>query len=477
MSFVFLLVLLPLIQVAYTLDYDYGVQKTYREKFASLNEDGTFKCLSSDLVIRVNQINNDFCDCPDGSDEPGTSACASNLLDVKFPTGWRFQCKNDGFNAQEILHNKVNDGICDCCDGSDEYAGATQCANICADVQEREAKELLLQVERKKISLEKKEKMIQQALIAREEDAPKIEEEKKELESLVNTRDEVAGELPSLEEREKAEKERLSGEFKVLKGFLEKPKDGEKGKPEFKNSCTKWRQTKDCVSKSETNQDKGCDDIISSNESGYCDCVDSKTNHTIKYEKNCDHKPLRCSFVCRASGEEGTLSNVDDVYFDMDLPPPYSLPAANDLREKLKELDGKIEKLRSSIKVRADRLSRNISNEDILRTLTDQCFTLDIKVYTYELCMFKNTHQYSKGTSNGKNTGNWGRFGESTYSSWLSTDDYSRMLYENGDYCWNHEKRMTDVRIVCGPENVLLKVEEPMPCKYAMVFQTPAICE
>ena len=61
-------------------------------------------------------MNDGFCDCPDGSDEPGTSACAQRVGSRGADTAL-FHC-SDGSTA---LHTSyVEDGICDCADGSDE---------------------------------------------------------------------------------------------------------------------------------------------------------------------------------------------------------------------------------------------------------------------------------------------------------------------------------------------------------------------
>uniref|UniRef100_A0A131YV01 Protein kinase C substrate 80K-H n=1 Tax=Rhipicephalus appendiculatus TaxID=34631 RepID=A0A131YV01_RHIAP len=81
----------------------------------------TFKCLHSSGVISYDQVNDDYCDCKDGSDEPGTSAC---------PNG-RFYCERHSARSPKyILSMRVNDGICDCCDGSDEWSGAVLPSNL-----------------------------------------------------------------------------------------------------------------------------------------------------------------------------------------------------------------------------------------------------------------------------------------------------------------------------------------------------------
>lgn len=63
-------------------------------------------------MCRNGVLNDDYCDCADGSDEPDTAAC-SYLL-IQQPT---FHCK-DGSLA--IFASRVNDGVMDCPDGSDE---------------------------------------------------------------------------------------------------------------------------------------------------------------------------------------------------------------------------------------------------------------------------------------------------------------------------------------------------------------------
>ena len=75
----------------------------------------------------VGAVNDDYCDCADGSDEPGTAACSH-------ARGARFWCANEGYLALLLPTAKVGDGVCDCCDGSDERGtAADDAAQGCPD--------------------------------------------------------------------------------------------------------------------------------------------------------------------------------------------------------------------------------------------------------------------------------------------------------------------------------------------------------
>ena len=63
------------------------------------------------------RLNDDYCDCADGTDEPSTSGCSGSEADGG--GGGRFHCNDH----TSIPASRVNDGICDCCEGTDEYRG------------------------------------------------------------------------------------------------------------------------------------------------------------------------------------------------------------------------------------------------------------------------------------------------------------------------------------------------------------------
>jgi protein kinase C substrate 80K-H len=113
----------------------------------------TFMCISNpSITIPIAQVNDDYCDCPDGSDEPGTAACSYiSPLSPPQPSMGKsgtvnetlalpgFYCKNKGHIPSYIPFTNVNDGVCDyelCCDGSDEYdgVGGVKCEDQCAKI-------------------------------------------------------------------------------------------------------------------------------------------------------------------------------------------------------------------------------------------------------------------------------------------------------------------------------------------------------
>ncbi len=80
--------------------------------------------LPSVLALNLNPMpvsNDDYCDTLVDEDE--TSGCSyfSSLM---------FKCKS-AIYSEEIFSSRVNDGVCDCCDGSDELLTGIKCPDVC----------------------------------------------------------------------------------------------------------------------------------------------------------------------------------------------------------------------------------------------------------------------------------------------------------------------------------------------------------
>ncbi|KAK3163440.1 hypothetical protein QOZ80_1AG0003730 [Eleusine coracana subsp. coracana] len=147
---------------------------------------GVIKCRDGSGRFTRDKLNDDFCDCPDGTDEPGTSAC---------PEG-KFYCKNAGHTPITIFSSRVNDGICDCCDGSDEYDSNVTCKNTCWEAG-KAARE----------KLKKKVATYKSGVVIRKQEVEKAKE--------AYAKDEV-------------ELAKLKGEEKILQGLVDKLKEQKK---------------------------------------------------------------------------------------------------------------------------------------------------------------------------------------------------------------------------------------------------------
>ncbi|CAH0480369.1 unnamed protein product [Peronospora belbahrii] len=129
-----------------------GVAPLDQIKYSS----ATFPCIISGKETNLSQdrVNDEYCDCDDGIDEPGTAACSYLLTSV-------FYCDNDGFFPENIHTSRVQDGICDCCDGSDEEIdGQVSCPNTCVVAAEKLREEAEQRLKMVQIGFEKRQVMI-----------------------------------------------------------------------------------------------------------------------------------------------------------------------------------------------------------------------------------------------------------------------------------------------------------------------------
>ncbi|KAJ6430779.1 hypothetical protein OIU84_018320 [Salix udensis] len=167
----------------------------------------TIKCKDGSATFTIVQLNDDFCDCPDATDEPGTSACP----------GGKFYCKNAGHAPLFLFSSRVNDGICDCCDGSDEYDGQVKCPNTCWEAGKvaRDKLKKKIATYKEGVALRNKEVDQAKAAIAKDEaELSKLKNEENVLKGLVQQLKELKEQIEKAEERERLQKEKEEKERK-----------------------------------------------------------------------------------------------------------------------------------------------------------------------------------------------------------------------------------------------------------------------
>ncbi|KAL9659257.1 hypothetical protein QQ045_024062 [Rhodiola kirilowii] len=170
------------------------------EKYYKSSGD-VLKCKDGSNKFTRSQLNDDFCDCPDGSDEPGTSAC---------PNG-KFHCRNVGHVSVTLYSSRVNDGICDCCDGSDEYDGQVNCKNTCWEAGKvaRDKLKKKIGTYQEGVTIRKQEIENAKLSLANEEaELSKLKSEEKILKDLVQQLKDRKEQIEKVEEEERLRKEK-----------------------------------------------------------------------------------------------------------------------------------------------------------------------------------------------------------------------------------------------------------------------------
>ncbi|ROT42857.1 glucosidase 2 subunit beta [Sodiomyces alkalinus F11] len=191
-----------------------------------------FSCIGHPNVrLGFSQINDNSCDCPDGSDEPGTAACAylndrsppqplpgsssgsTNTTNV-LPGFW---CANAGHLATYVPFLYVNDGVCDyelCCDGTEEYGGVggVKCENRCNEIGKEYRR---MEGERKKAqekALNKRKTMVTEAKVLRRDVEAKVASLRQQIQKLTAKRDELEKRYEEIKRADESKVVRSEGE-------------------------------------------------------------------------------------------------------------------------------------------------------------------------------------------------------------------------------------------------------------------------
>ncbi|EYU32823.1 hypothetical protein MIMGU_mgv1a003804mg [Erythranthe guttata] len=501
-----------------------GVSPEDENYFKGFSTSSMIKCKDGSKKFNKSQLNDDFCDCSDGSDEPGTSAC---------PNG-KFYCKNAGHSPLILYSSRVNDGICDCCDGSDEYDGKTKCLNTCWEAgktaRDKLKKKIATYVEG--VTLRRQEIEKAKLAIAKEEgELSKLKDEEKILKPLVEKLKERKEQIEKVEEEERLriekeenkKKEAEEAEKKETKaediehahddiqdniGTVDQPPQDENigedteslSREELgRRIASRWTGEKtdqhEEVDASSPDKDHQNTDELS-NETNYDEEDNAYTSeedeHKFDDDDDDDSKDQVDDFGTDDhynptpsqkldSDDESDFSDISGTSGSSWLEKiqktvktmldavklfqtPVNISDAAHVRKEYDESSAKLSKIQSRISSLTKKLNQDLGPEKEFYSFYGQCFETKQNKYVYKVCPFKQATQV-EGYSTTR-LGSWEKF----------EDSYRVMQFLNGDKCWNGPDRSMKVKLRCGLKNELTDVDEPSRCEYMALLATPALC-
>ncbi|KAK0662584.1 putative glucosidase 2 subunit beta precursor [Cercophora samala] len=433
----------------------------------------TFACIGNpSITLKASQVNDNSCDCPDGSDEPGTAACANiDPLSPEQPlpgsvTGTTnttaalpgFWCVNAGHIGNYLPFMYVNDGICDyelCCDGSDEYAhaGGVRCENRCDTIGKEYRRLEEQRRQNKERSAKKRRTLVKESRELRRRVEVKIANLKTEVRDLDAKKAELQAKFEEVERSERGKvvkSEGQGGKLGVLVGLAKSRVN------ELRNTLDKVMDQRDDLQdkvdqlediltklKEEYNpnfNDEGVKAAVKAWEDYAAgqpsepkgDLADSDIMEVLKEDSE-------ISGINWAEFETGEASDVDVVYnWEAYLPAQvrdYVHQKLNLLRAWAIEngiladnpTSGGESRLVTAAREALDsaknahavklgqleeeqrELEKDYGPDDVFRALKGKCISGEAGEYDYELCWFDKTTQKSKKGHGNTNMGNFVR--------------------------------------------------------------------
>lgn len=451
--------------------------------------DGFFHCLNdSSIKIPFNRVNDDFCDCPDGSDEPGTSACANG----------RFYCRNIGFKGNYIPSAWVDDGICDydlCCDGSEEKSG--KCENRCQEYnrkyeQERKRNNMMvdkgLKVKKKIIEAsQKKRKLLK-------EQVSMLIEEQSKIQSKLHKLQEQSKNMNT--ENRKAVDKAFMGYEEKLKSVSKKADIQDKKVNELKTRLFNLEQALETMVKEYNHnfndpavkraakifQDYAANqEILKEEEIRNPDTLNGEFQSLEKLfaeskvsVADLQRQSTQSLSVRRAGWNKrfkATIENMVDSFLGVQSKKSVHDTTEMDMEtveKEVEEAEKRAEELKSTLEQKQKELEKVYGPEDILRS-KDDCLEKKLGDYVYRMCF---TGEFVQKDRNSRGV----RVG--SYESAEYDDEQQQLVikYGGGEKCWNGPKRSAEVRASCGDKDEILLVSEPEKCSYIFEMRSPMAC-
>ncbi|XP_061108330.1 glucosidase 2 subunit beta-like isoform X2 [Conger conger] len=345
-----------------------GISLAYRRFY---KEKRSFLCIDGSKIIPFEQVNDDYCDCLDASDEPGTSAC----------TNGRFYCINLGFRPHYIQSSRVNDGICDCCDGSDEYNSRFRCRNTCRDLGQRE----LVEVEDRMRAVSEG-LLLKQQLI--KEGANIWQEKQSQLRDLQRVGEQLRAKMEAHRKRER----KAEGMLGLLM-----PQGDDNRKKKGPESLTDFFQELDCNKDGSITVEEVQANVVSRGEEGR-GLTEREALDLLGGHRQADLSLFRETLWRSLKSDSGVKMKEDlSAVGGVDQAP--NIKAAGDGSADVKKMEEAYDTLQMEIRDLEETLSTDYGADKEFMYLLSLCVELAVYEYTYVLCPFNQvTQKSSAGT-------------------------------------------------------------------------------
>lgn len=464
----------------------------------------SFEC-DAGHALPDDRVNDDYCDCADGTDEPNTGACPNQP----------FVCPSKPHVAQTVFASRVNDGICDCCDGADEWR-SDACPNTCVDA----AKDALEIAQRAAVQRAEREA---NGKSARAERTSKLADARAGLETAaasVAAMKETLARAEELEESRRAERETRLAANEITSALQ---------LAELSTELIGVAIARLALAK----QVDGVDTLhgilvaMPTIERPMAE-VDAADMIMVAMEAKEESHPTDCTAAASACGHEAellallplaelptaelmglvlTFANATDqvstlpplvgallvstgraldqaaVTQALSLVAPFADAEADGVRARLAELERTADAAKATIAELEPiaALEGDFGDQQQWYALHKQCYTASLSPFKYRLCPFDTFTQ--DGRTLGRYVG-WQQQQQHTVSAAggagsaaaSAGGEHERMmLFGDGEAC-NGVPRKASVRFSCGAEDALQAVSEPSMCVYEATFATPSAC-
>ncbi|KAI8966930.1 glucosidase II beta subunit-like-domain-containing protein [Mycotypha africana] len=495
------------------------------------NNDGTWTCFDGSKTIAKSAINDDYCDCPDGSDEPGTSACPNAM----------FYCANKGHIPAYIKSYAVNDGVCDeaCCDGSDEDGTRTTCPDRCQEIGEAyrhaqasleasvqagllakqqlidEAQQQIATWQEEKLKLEDQIILKKSTLLKLQRDLQKLEKNNKasrqnhvntnrvEIDTLKHDVTILKKELTFLNTvlsemkrnhnhnyHDLAVKEAITKYETFASRFPDIVSEIEEHLAEIGDESMHAEVDEDIdVDDDEDDEDENEDAFEKASEAVQQDKSDLE-NHEGKHDNS--FTSISSSSILHYVFEKLDpvlpsilKSNIKNWLLSKNLlvPDEPTSPFSNTLlntkeaavenaQEAVNKAKEEVAQLNKELGIMKENIEKDYGTDGEWLKLKDICIEKDEGEYTYSLCFLGDAYQKSNKDSSRTFLGKFEKFdgGE-------GADKYKVHHHDQGTRCWNGPLRSVRATIECGMQNEILEVTEPQKCEYHYRLKSPAVCQ